>query len=64
MADLFKGVSSAMLLNMSFFTASKAFSICGSSSLFISSQGCIGLSGIEVYRVIYRAFRFRRRIAF
>jgi len=36
-ADLFKGVSLAMLLNMSFFTAFKAFSICGLSSLFVSS---------------------------
>jgi len=58
MADLFKGVSSAMLLNISFFTTSKVFSICGLSSLFISSQGCIELSGIEVYRVIHGAFRF------
>jgi len=37
MADLFKGVSLVMLLNISFFTAFKAFSICGLSSLFISS---------------------------
>jgi len=37
MADLFKGVSSAMLLNISFFTISKTFSIYGLSSLFISS---------------------------
>jgi len=64
MADLFKGVSLVMLLNISFFTASKAFSICGLSSSFVSFQGCIGLSGIKVYRVIYRAFRFRRWIAF
>jgi len=58
MADFFKRVSLVMLLNISFFTASKAFSIYGLSSLFIGSQGCIGLSGIKVYRVIYRAFRF------
>jgi len=64
MADLFKGVSLAMFLNMSFFTASKAFSICGLSSLFVSSQGCIGLSGIKVHRVVHKAFRFWRRIAF
>jgi len=37
MADLFKGVSLAMLLNISFFTASKAFSIYSLGSLFISS---------------------------
>jgi len=37
MVDLFKGVSSAMLLNMSLFTASKAFSIYGLSFLFIGS---------------------------
>ena len=36
-ADLFKGVSLVMLLNISFFTASKAFSIYTLSSLFISS---------------------------
>ena len=36
-ADLFKGVSLAMLLNISFFTAFKAFSIYGLSSLFIGS---------------------------
>jgi len=57
MADFFKRVSSAMLLNISFFTISKAFSIYSLSSLFINSQGYIGLSGIKVYRVIYRAFR-------
>jgi len=37
MADFFKRVSLAMLLNISFFTASKAFSIYGLSSLFIGS---------------------------
>ena len=37
MTDLFKGMGLAMLLNISFFTASKAFSICGLSSLFINS---------------------------
>jgi len=58
MADLFKEVSLAMLLNISFFTASKAFSIYGLSSLFVGFQGCIGLSGVKVYRVIYRAFKF------
>jgi len=46
-----------MLLNISFFTASKAFSIYGLSSLFVSSQGCIGLGSIKVYRVVRRAFR-------
>jgi len=56
--DLFKGVSLAMLLNISFFTTSKAFPIYSLSSLFIGSQECIGLSGIKVHRVIYRAFRF------
>jgi len=35
MADLFKGVSLVMLLNIIFFTASKAYSIYGLSSLFI-----------------------------
>jgi len=63
MADFFKRVSSAMFLNISFFTTSKIFSIYGLYSLFISSQGCIGLGGIEVYRVIYRAFGSWRRIA-
>jgi len=62
--DLFKGVSLAMLLNISFFTASKAFSICGLSSSFISSQGYIESSGIKVHRVIHRAFRFWRQIIF
>ena len=37
MADLFKGVSLVMLLNISFFTISKVFSIYSLSSLFISS---------------------------
>jgi len=37
MADFFKRVSLVMLLNISFFTASKAFSIYSLSSLFISS---------------------------
>jgi len=37
MADLFKGISLAILLNISFFTISKVFSIYGLSSLFISS---------------------------
>ena len=36
-ADLFKGVSLAILLNIFFFTISKAFSIYGLSFLFISS---------------------------
>jgi len=57
MADLFKGVSLAMLLNMSFFTVSKAFFIYSLSSIFISSQRRIELGGIKVYRVVYRAFR-------
>jgi len=37
MADFFKRMSLATLLNIFFFTTSKAFSICGLSSLFISS---------------------------
>jgi len=37
MADFFKRVSLAMLLNIFFFTASKVFSIYGLSSLFIGS---------------------------
>jgi len=37
MADLFKGVSLVMLLNISFFTISIAFSIYSVSSLFINS---------------------------
>jgi len=45
-----------MFLNISFFTAFKTFSIYDLCSLFVSSQGCIGLGGIEVYRVVYRAF--------
>jgi hypothetical protein len=36
-ADFFKGVSSVILLNISFFTTSKVFSIYGLSSLFIGS---------------------------
>jgi len=36
-ADFFKRVSLVMLLNISFFTTSKAFSIYGLSSLFIDS---------------------------
>jgi len=63
MADFFKRVSSAIFLNISFFTASKTFSICGLYSSFVSSQGYIELGGIEVHRVIHRAFRSWRRIA-
>jgi hypothetical protein len=37
MADLFKRVSLAIFLNISFFATSKALSIFGLSSLFISS---------------------------
>jgi len=62
-ADLFKRVSSIIPLDISLFTASEAFSIYGLSSLFVGSQGCIGLSGIEVHRVVRGAFGFWRRIA-
>jgi len=37
MADLFKGIGLAMLLNIFFFTTSKAFFIYSLSSLFIGS---------------------------
>jgi len=37
MADFFKRVSLVILLNISFFTISKAFSIYGLSFLFVNS---------------------------
>jgi len=37
MADFFKRVSLVIPLDISFSTISKAFSICGLSSLFVSS---------------------------
>jgi len=59
MADFFKRVSLVIPLNMSLFTASKTFFIYSLSSLFISSQRYIKLSGVKVYRVVYKAFRFQ-----
>jgi len=59
MADFFKRVSLVIPLNVSFFTTSKIFSIYSLSSLFINSQKYIGLSGVEVHKVVCRAFRFQ-----
>ena len=61
-ANFFKRVSLIISLNIALFIISKAFSICSLSFLFISSQGCIELSNIEIYKVIYRTFKVRRWI--
>ena len=61
-ANLFKRVNSTISLNIALFTISKAFSICSLSSLFIGSQGHIGLSNIKIHKVIYKTFRVWRQI--